>query len=193
MTNEIEKLEQFIRSFGLYAGLIAMFATLLQASFPYVPFIVIAAVNVLVFGLVNGMIVTYIMTVLGAMAAFLFARNAGRNWVTRKLAKYNFADKLNDHVSENGFFYVLMARFAFVIPSVAVNWISGVSRMRFSRFTAATVIGKLPVVVLETMLGHDLLHYGQNKTRLYVLVVLFIGFALTGKLIRDKILGKSTV
>ena len=141
----------------------------------------------LVFGLWEGMIITYSMTVTGAIVAFLFSRYIGREWVERKLRRYRKADKLNRNLADNGFFYVLMARLAFIIPSIAVNWISGLSRMKMGHFALATLIGKLPVVVLESMIGHDLMHFAENKSRLVILGILFIGFTLAGRLIQKRL------
>jgi len=191
MFTDVERLGEFLRSFEIYAWAIAMLATLLQACFPFVPFIVIAGANVLVFGLFYGMLISYLMSVVGACCAFLFARYIGRDWVTRRLKRYKAAERLNRQLTKNGFSYVLMARIAFIIPSIAVNWVCGLSRMKFTHFAAATLIGKLPVVVLESMLGHDLLHLNQNKPRLIILVLLFIGFAFVSRMIQRKLTARS--
>lgn len=188
---DVERLGDFLRSFGIFAVAVAVAATFFQACFPFAPFFVVAGANVLVFGLWPGMSITYSMTVLGAFGAFYFARYTGRRWVQLRLKRYAGAEKLNRKLAENGFFYVLMARLAFVIPSVAVNWISGLSKMKFSRFATATLLGKLPVVVLESMVGHDLIHFGENKPRLIALALIFLGFMLVGRMIQKKLAIKS--
>ena len=184
---DIERVGDFLRSFGFLAIAVAMIITFLQACFPVIPFFVVAGANVLVFGLWPGMTITYMMTVAGAVAAFLFARNMGREWVERKLSRYKKAQKLNRNLADNGFFYVLMGRLAIIVPSFAINWIGGLSRMRVRHFVYATLLGKIPVTVLESLIGHDLIHFSEHKSRLVILVAVFIGLTIAGRLIQKKL------
>lgn len=180
----------YMASFGALAFIVAMLATLLQACFPFVPFFVVAGANVLVFGLWQGMAMTYAMTVLGALLAFVMARSGARGFVQRRVERSARLARLNRMLEQHGFAAVLLGRLLFVVPSIAVNWISGLSSMRFSHFLFATLLGKLPVVILESMLGHDLMHWSEHKGRFLLLFALFIAVTAAGRMIHKRLMAK---
>lgn len=177
---DAEQLADFFRSFGIYSVAAGMFAIFLQTWFPFVPFVLIAGANAYVFGLTGGFLINYSMACVSAFAAFMFARYLAYDYVDAKLARYPSVRSFNAKLESNGFLYTLMARLMPVIPSSLVNFGAGVSKMHIRPFMLGTIIGKLPVVVLETLIGHDLLHFREHKGRLFVMVALFLVLILAG-------------
>ncbi|MNI22536.1 hypothetical protein D3C73_760930 [compost metagenome] len=64
--------------------------------------------------------------------------------------------------------------------------------MKFRHFLFATLIGKLPVVFLESLIAHDLFHFQRYKGRLLVLLIVFVIFILVGNVVKNKLMAKKT-
>lgn len=170
----VYQVSHFLKSFGRMSYVLGASAALLQTIFPFLPFVIVAGANVLTFGMFEGFVINYTMACLGATISFLFARYMGHEWVERKLAKYPLTVEFNKRMESNGFLYVLIGRFIPIIPSTAINMGAGVTRVKFKQFILATIIGKLPMVFLDSLFGHDLMHIKKYRSRLLLLIFIFI-------------------
>jgi uncharacterized membrane protein YdjX (TVP38/TMEM64 family) len=59
-------------------------------------------------------------------------------------------------------------------------------------FILGTLVGKFPMIFLESLIGHDLLHFRQNKDRLFILLAVFAIFMYVGNVFKKKLGGKKT-
>ena len=108
------------------------------------------------------------MSCLGAIASFYFARYYGHAWVERKLERFPLVMQFSKRMEKRGFLYVLLGRLIPILPSSAINFAAGLTRMRFTHFLWGTLLGKFPIVFLESMIAHDLFHFHKYKGRLLV-------------------------
>lgn len=180
------ELSAYLQSFGSFAIVVGSLAVLLQTWVPYVPFVLLAGANVLVFGLKTGFLINYSMSCLGATLAFLFARYVAHDWIAAKMAKYPTAMQVNALIEKRGFFIVLLGRILFFVPSTAINLGAGVSRMRIVPYVLGTMLGKLPIVLLESMIGHDLFHLKKYGGRLAVLLLVLVALVAAGAWIKKR-------
>jgi uncharacterized membrane protein YdjX (TVP38/TMEM64 family) len=187
----VEQLSDYLRSFGAFSVILGMAIVYVQVILPFVPFVLVAGANVLVFGLFWGFIINYVMAVLGSCTAFMFARYFGHDRVEHRLARYSTVKMFNKRMEEHGLFYVLLGRFIPVIPSTAVSLGAGVSKIKIRDFVLGTVIGKFPIIMLESFIGHDLLHFRQYKGRLLLLCLVFVLLLLIGAAFKNKLSGKT--
>jgi uncharacterized membrane protein YdjX (TVP38/TMEM64 family) len=168
-TGNLEQIATYIQSYGWLAFLISILAIIVQTFFPVVPFVLLAGANVLVFGLWLGFMVSWVGAVLAAMANFLLARYVGKEWAEKKMGHHSFVQKLNRYAETKGFIIILFARWIPILPSGAVNTAAGISRVPFSIFLAATILGKGPSILFESVLGHYLVHWEQHKGKLLLI------------------------
>jgi len=190
--SNVGELSDYLQSFGSFAVILGAFAVLLQTWFPVVPFVIVAGTNVLVFGLWWGFAINYSMSCVGAITAFLFARYYAGDWVRRKSAQNLTLYKFNKIAEDHGFSYIFMARLIPVLPSSAINLGSAVSHVPIRYFVFATLLGKLPIVLLESLIGHDLLFFKQYKARLIGLALVFLLLLGVGMFIKSSILRRDT-
>ncbi|MBO9608284.1 MAG: TVP38/TMEM64 family protein [Paenibacillaceae bacterium] len=180
------ELSAYLQSFGSFAIVVGSLAVLLQTWVPYVPFVLLAGANVLVFGFKTGFLINYSMSCLGATLAFLFARYVAHDWIAAKMAKYPTAMQVNALIEKRGFLIVLLGRILFFVPSTAINLGAGVSRMRIMPYVLGTMLGKLPIVLLESMIGHDLFHLKKYGGRLAVLLLVLVVLVAVGTWIKKR-------
>ncbi|GAA3407159.1 TVP38/TMEM64 family protein [Paenibacillus hodogayensis] len=186
----VEQLADLLHSFGVFAVVAGMLAIFFQTWFPFIPFVLIAGTNAYVFGLYGGFAINYGMSCAAAVSAFVVARYLAHDWVEAKLAKYASVHAFNRNLERQGFVYTLIGRLIPVIPSSLINFGAGVSKIRFRSFFTATLIGKLPIVLLETLIGHDLFRFKEHKGRLLVVLLLFALLLGVGRLVQRKWAGK---
>ena len=104
-----------------------------------------------VFGLAEGLIVVVAGACAGAFLAFYLARGIGRDGLHRLTGVR--ADRLDNQLARHGFLTVLVARLIPIVPFTVVNYLAGVTALRFPVFLSATVLGILPATTAYVALG----------------------------------------
>jgi uncharacterized membrane protein YdjX (TVP38/TMEM64 family) len=174
-----EHISDVLNSFGWWGHAIGALLVMLHSMIPFIPFVIVAGVNVLLFGFWGGLAVNYVFACLGAIFAYVLARNLGRTWAQRKLAEYSFLDKINSLLERYGLWCIALIRVLPVLPSSIVSIGAAFMKVRRRHFILGTLIGNVPMIWLESVVGHDLFHFGQHKGRLLLLgALLCLMFAL---------------
>ncbi|ALS21527.1 MULTISPECIES: TVP38/TMEM64 family protein [Paenibacillus] len=182
----VQHMSDVLNSYGVVGHLGGALLAVLQTVFPFVPFVLVAGMNVLLFGLWGGLAINYLGACLGAVIAFYAARHYGRSWVQKKLVKYRNIEKLNAQLERRGMLFIALSRLIPVLPSFAINYGAAVMKVRARDFIAGTLIGKAPMIWLESLIGHDLLHFARYKGRLLVLLAAFAVMIVIGNRFKNK-------
>jgi len=138
-------------SLGPAAYAVAPLLTAVVAILP-IPAEVPAMVNGIVFGPVEGTVVTWTGALLGAAASFEISRALGRP-VAERLISADALERGDRVVCEAGWTGLLVARFIPVVAFTAVNWGSGLTSISRWTFLWTTAVGILPGAVVFTASG----------------------------------------
>lgn len=146
----VSRLRSDFDQFGVWAGVVyaALYAAVSLAPLPAAVFTLAAGA---LFGVAEGMVVTEIGATVGAVIAFWLARVLGRNFVAR-VSGASVA-RLDERFAHRGFVAVLAVRLVPVLPFAAVNYVSGLTSIRFRDYLAGTVVGILPAVGVYVVIG----------------------------------------
>lgn len=125
----------------------------LLVFFPVVPFAVVAGLIGSVFGIVVGTGVSLLGIIIGTMIMFWMARYGFQDWMQKILLKYPKAKEYESYFEQNAFLGILVMRLVPVIPSPLVNIICGMSKVRMITFFSASLVGKIPAVMIFTLAG----------------------------------------
>ena len=168
MAGNVQGLTDYILSFGYGAMAVSILMILLtnMTGLPSLPFLI---VNGLIFGLVPGIVVSWIGEVLGNIAGFIVMRTVFRDFAGRLIAK---SKRLNRIDSYSSFRNVLIARSLPYTPNVLLTALMASSSVSFADHALATFIGKLPAVAIEVLFGHDLVYIRENADRLLAVLIL---------------------
>ncbi len=186
----MQQLASFLKSLNGFGKLIGMLLVLVQTIFPFIPFVLVAGTNVAIFGLKMGFLVNYVMACAGAIISFLFARYYAHAWVEKKLEKIPAAVQFNKRMVSHGFLYIMIGRLIPVIPSFAINLGAAVTRVSFRQFLAGTLVGKLPIIFMESMIAHDLFNFHKYRGRLLIFLIVFGILIIVGNLFKKKLIPK---
>lgn len=171
---DIEALAEYLRSFG-NGGIFVTLALFVVMTFTIVfPFMILSGAAGIVYGLFWGIIISWAGEVIGALFMFVFARYFFRHAVEGWIVKSPYLKQVDDYSAANGFKALLIARLLPLAPSGIITAVAAISRISFRDFLLATLLGKLPPVVIKVLMGHDIVYAGENMTRLIAVVALVI-------------------
>jgi uncharacterized membrane protein YdjX (TVP38/TMEM64 family) len=183
---DVEQVAEWIASFGLAAVAISILLNVAISLMGVVPSVFLSGANAVVFGLIPGFFISLIGEVVGAGAAFLLYRAGIRKVIsTEKLNRFRWLARLNELTRPKQFTAIFLARLTPFMPSGLVNFVGATSNIRFIDFMLASFIGKIPSLMMETLIGHDLVYFQENQWRL-ALVLLILGVILIGYRIENK-------
>ena len=153
LDGNVEGLTEYISSFGYGAIGITIFMIVLtnMTGLPSIPFL---TVNGVIFGLLPGIVISWIGEVLGNILGFVIMRTVLRDKARKLVERSHLTEKLDKYSTIKT---IALARAIPYSPNLVITAVASMSRISFSHHLAATIIGKVPSVIVEVLLGHDLL------------------------------------
>ena len=104
-----------------------------------------------IFGVWWGTLWTTIAALVAAIAAFIFTRTVGRNLIAQRLAGHWSA--VDAEICQGGLFYLFAIRLLPIIPYGIVNFVAGLTSIKFKDYLVGTLLGTLPGVLPFVMMG----------------------------------------
>jgi uncharacterized membrane protein YdjX (TVP38/TMEM64 family) len=181
-----------VRSESHLAILISILFVALLVFFPVVPYVVLAGMIGSVFGIWIGTSLSLIGIGLGTMVMFFLARYGYQDLTQSYLKKYPKIQEYESWFEQNAFMGILLARLIPVIPSPIINILSGLSKVKWTIFLSASLVGKLPAIFIFTLAGR--LIGNKNWISIVIYGFYFLTIAiLTGRKIQKEQLTERTI
>lgn len=172
---DIVALAEYLGSFGAWSVLVTIILFIMMTFTIIFPFMILSGASGIIYGLFWGTIISWTGEVIGAIFMFVFARHFFRMPVKKWITKSIYLTQVDDYSAANGFKALLIARLLPLAPSGIITAVAAISRISSKNFFLATLIGKLPPVVIKVLLGHDIVFARENTTRLFVIILIVIG------------------
>lgn len=155
---------------------VAFVALAVALTLAFFPFPLVAAAGGVLFGTLEGTLLSILGGSVGAMLAFLVARYAAHDAV-ESLAGERLR-RVQETVARRGFVAVLYARIVPGVPRDVANYVFGVTPVGFAAFTAATVVGIAPRAFAYTALGGSLGSF--DSTESIAAIATLVGMGVLG-------------
>lgn len=161
----VSRLRSDFAQFGIWAGVVyaGLYAAISLTPLPAAVFTLAAGA---LFGGTEGLIVVEAGATVGALIGFWLARVLGRDFLAR-VSGASVA-KLEERFARRGVLAVLAVRLLPVLPFAAVNYVSGLTSIRFRDYLVGTAVGILPAATAYVVLGA----YGSRPGSVPFLVAL---------------------
>lgn len=169
-SGNMEETVNYIASFGIWAIVFSFFLDVLINALGFLPSIFISTANGVLFGIVPGVIVSWLAETTGVIISFLLMRGILRASAEKMIAKSGYLQKLDEFSGKNGFKMMLVARTLPYFPSGIITAIGALSSISLRDYALANLIGKFPSTALEVIIGYDLVNYEKNMDRLAIVV-----------------------
>lgn len=121
-----------------------------------------------VFGIVEGSILVWISSMIGAFAGYLLARTIWSESAKRLLGRHG--RKLSELGHGNVFLRVLRLQLTPIVPFGLMNYAAGTTRLRFVPYAAGTALGVIPMTIAAVYVG-DRLRAGVRGSGLKAYVI----------------------
>jgi uncharacterized membrane protein YdjX (TVP38/TMEM64 family) len=116
------------------------------------------------FGLWWGFLIALLGNVGGAAISFFISRSIGRQWLKRKLLRNQTLVALEPAIEEEGWKIILLSQLHPLFPTSLLNYLYGLTRIRFRTCMLWVAIGQAPGLFLYSYLG-TLGQLGLNLAR----------------------------
>jgi uncharacterized membrane protein YdjX (TVP38/TMEM64 family) len=116
------------------------------------------------FGLWWGFLIALVGNVSGAAISFFISRWVGRQWLRRKLLRNRTLVALEPAVEKEGWKIILLSQLHPLFPTSLLNYLYGITRIRFRTCMLWVAIGQAPGLFLYSYLG-TLGQLGLNLAR----------------------------
>ena len=184
-SGDIPATVEYIRSFGEGAIVFAFLLTLFTNALGFPPAVIFSTANVILFGIVPGIILSCVAETVGVTIAFVLMRFYFREAAEKAIAKSPFLSKVDQYSGSKGFIIMLIGRMVPYLPSAVMNAVGALSSIRLRDYVLASLIGKFPSTGIEAIIGHDLIMQQEDNTRL-VIVVICAGILIYGAIRYEK-------
>ncbi|AWX56057.1 TVP38/TMEM64 family protein [Brevibacillus brevis] len=163
----IEALAEWIRSLGMLGIIGSILLNIVISVAGVLPSIFLSGANAVVFGLYGGFLISLTGEVAGACIAFYLYRYTIKKADRReKMKSFKWVHAINGTTSFRKCVAIVLLRLNPMMPSGLINLGAALTNITFAQFLVATLLGKIPSMVFETFVGHDLITFSENKFRL---------------------------
>ncbi|OXS54965.1 hypothetical protein B1A99_24605 [Cohnella sp. CIP 111063] len=157
--------------------LICLFA-LLVAIVPAFPYGVVAVILGAKYGSALGTGINIIVSVLAAIILFGLIRGTFTAEGRHKIAHFKGVTFLTEFTERNAFMTILFARLLPIVPAQVINAYAALTKMPWKPYFYATLLGKIPFILLVTLIGDQFFNEANYRGIAYIVAVyvLFLSF-----------------
>lgn len=172
------KVSAYLQSFGAWGPLALAVIQFLQVMIVVIPGHVFLIAAGYVYGFPLGFIMNLSYVVVASQIAFLLSHWAGRPLVERLVPK-DILNRWYKIGQERGFVFFTIAFLLPVFPTDMMNFIAGLTGMSGMSFLAANILGRLPGIIMLTLIGS---HGLELSTTSWVIMGLIVAsFYILGR------------
>lgn len=188
-SGDMQETCNYINSFGPWAMFFSFWLVLFVNAIGFPPAIIFSTANTLIFGVLPGIILSWIAETVGVTLSFLLMRFLFRDAAHKLIEKSPYLKKIDNFSGKNGFKVMLIARMVPYFPSGILNALGAVSQISLRDYVISSFIGKFPSTAIEALIGHDALTVDQNPHRLIAVIAAAI-LLIVGAVIYERRQGK---
>lgn len=158
MSGDQGQIRDYLNGWGAWGPVISYSLMVAQAILAPIPANILQLANGVVFGILTGTIINIVGQFSGSLLSFTIARMLGKG-VVEKLAGQANQEEIIDWIYKWGGPALFFMRAIPGLPSDAVSYICGLTRMRVSTYAIASFLGYIPQSLLYAWLGNDASDY----------------------------------
>lgn len=172
LSGDVQRMAEVLQSYGPWAMVISFVLDVLINALGFLPSIFFSTANGLLFGVVPGIIISWLAETVGVVLSFMIMRYILRDTAHKVIEKSEFLLKVDDFSGKNGLAMMLFARSIPYFPSGIITALGAISQISLRDYIIANLIGKFPSTALEVIVGHDAVLLQDNLGRLTVVILI---------------------
>lgn len=183
LSNIVEYATNIIQHGGVVFGILLI---LLESIIPALPLGVFITLNINAFGLIMGIIISWLSTCLGCYLSFLLFRLLSSKLFNKlyKNAKYKKIINRMKKIEFSSLVVLIALPFS---PAFLINIAAGIVGLSKRKFLIALLTGKVFMVIFWGCVGKSLLESVTDITTLFIIVILILVAYFLSKFISKKL------
>jgi len=166
-----DSLTNWIAGFGAYAPIVFMLTRIVGAII-LIPGSAMAFVAGAAFGFLPGSVYNLISSTIGAVIAFSLARLIAPGWIRRNLRDESLLNRLIAGVEAEGWRFVAFVRLVPLFPYNVANYALGLTDIKASHYTLATLICMIPGDLVYVYMGYAAREALEGNVRAWQLALI---------------------
>ncbi|MBW7476929.1 VTT domain-containing protein [Paenibacillus oenotherae] len=154
--------------------LIFLFALCL-IIFPIIPYKIVIVALGLMYGPLLGAFLSWSAASIGSVFIYLWVRKYARNRGRTYLSRYKQLEKMAVMMERSPFLAIFLARLVPFFPQTLVNIYPAFLSIRTATYAIASALGKIPIMLVISYLGSNLLSSTANAILVIGLYAVFLG------------------
>lgn len=168
---------ELFNNYSEFAIFISIIASILIALAGVLPSIFVTGANILFWGPIKGVAISIIGEVIGGYITFKIYRLGVKRVIEKIEGRYKLIDKILISQGLNAGILIFEGRIIPFIPSGFVTLAAALSKVNDIVFILATLLGKIPSIMIEGLISYDLINIEENYIRLFMVIfALLIGY-----------------
>jgi len=168
-----ESIRSFIQNFGPWAIIVYVILYTLNTIILIPPIAIMSLSAGFLFGPILGTLALGLGAFFGVSATFFIARYLGGEYVEQRLKNKKMLE-LKTNLEKNGFFIILPIRLLGFPPWEVVNYVAGLSKIKYKDYIVATMIGIFPAIIIQVIFSDRLGQFNWRDPSLWLAMSAFI-------------------
>lgn len=168
-----ESIRSFIGGFGPWAVMVFVMLYTINTIILIPPIVIMSLSAGFLFGPLLGILALSLGAFFGVTATFFIARYLGGEYVEQHFKNERLLE-IKDKFEKNGFFIVLPIRLLGFPPWEVVNYVAGLSKIKYKDYILATMIGIFPAIIIQVIFSDRLGRWNWSDPNLWFAMGAFI-------------------
>ncbi|MGG0185857.1 TVP38/TMEM64 family protein [Bacillus rhizoplanae] len=180
-----ETIHSFLTAHQTVAIPLSILLNILISLAAFIPSIFLTAINITLFGVTEGTLISIAGEALGAIISFYLYRLGFQKTAQKNIDKYPKVQRLLYVQGKEAFFLVLSFRLFPFIPSGIVTLFAALGTMSILTFSVASTLGKIPALLIEVYSTYHVMN-GTNEAKWIIAIAGCIGLFYVWKTWKKK-------
>ncbi len=175
------RIKNWVEDFGWFGPMLIILAMIIQMFLLVIPSLLLMIVAILAYGPLWGAVISFVSVAIASSVGYLIGKLLGQAFVERLLGEKTL-QKVSSFIEDYGFWAVTITRINPFLSNDAISFVTGILKMNYWKFIAATLLGIGPLILLIAINGDNI---DSLKTSLLwgsiICLVIFAGYILWDK------------
>lgn len=181
----IQHIYNLTNDYWLLSILVGMMSVFIESFVPLLPLVAIVTANAALFGMYQGLIISWIGSSAGTICLFLIIRKVS-NWKVIDSLISEKTEKAIKWIESRGFKLLFLAYACPFLPACLITISQGIAKRKISVFVSAVFSGKLVMFFIISYIGKDIVGFVTNPIKVITfLLIVFIAWKIGNRLNKD--------
>ena len=181
--NYIDIITNILKSYGIIAGILLV---ILESIIPALPLGLFITLNINAYGLVIGIIISWIGTCLGCYISYILFKFLSEKLISKRI-KNKKLDKMVKSIKSISFSNLVVLIALPFTPAFLINIACGIAKLKRKKFVVAIMIGKVSTVLFWGCIGKSLLQSITDITTIIFISIFTLIAYVVSKIVSKKL------